>query len=55
MKAECIVSCLVIVKVDAPENDKPAVIKALAKHEFFCNVANLNPDDLSVEILEPAE
>lgn len=55
MKIECIVSCLVIVEVDAPESTSDAVTEALAKNEFFGNISRLNPDDLSVEILGRAE
>ena len=55
MKVECVVSCLVVVEIDASEDHGPATIEALAKHEFFCNVAKLNPDDLAVETLERAE
>lgn len=53
MKVECIISCLVTVEVDAagsPPSD--AIVEAMAKHEFFCNLSKMTPDDLSVEILE---
>jgi hypothetical protein len=53
MKVECIVSCLTIVEVDtegSPPSD--AIVEAMAKHEFFCNLSKLTPDHLSVEILE---
>jgi len=54
MKVECIVSTLVVVDVpDGYESD--AVVEALAKNDFFGHVADLNPDKLHVEILEPAE
>ncbi len=52
MKVECIVSCLVLFDVEAPELTSAATVEAMAKHEFFCNIAKLNPDNLSVEILD---
>ena len=55
MKVECIVSCLTIVEVlteGSPPSTTNATIEALAKHEFFCNLSKLNPDNLSVEILD---
>jgi len=52
MKVECIVSCLTIVEVDTLESASDATLEALAKHEFFCNISKLTPDDLSVEVLE---
>lgn len=55
MKVECIVSCLVIVQVEAPESGSNAIIEALAKNEFFGNISKLNPDDIAVEILERSE
>lgn len=55
MKVECIVSCLTIVEVDRPESTSDAMLEAMAKHEFFCSLSKLNPDNLSVEILEPVE
>lgn len=58
MKVECIVSCLTIVEVlteGSPPSTTNATIEALAKHEFFCNLSKLTPDNLSVEILEPAD
>ena len=58
MKVECIVSCLTIVEVlteGSPPSTTNATIEALAKHEFFCNLSKLTPDNLSVEILEPVD
>ena len=54
MKVECIVSCLITVDVATPVMPvtSDAVIEAMAKHEFFCNLSKMTPDDLSVEILE---
>lgn len=51
MKVECIVSCLTIVEVDTLEKTSDAMLEAMAKHEFFCGLSNLIPDNLSVEIL----
>lgn len=51
MKVECIVSCLTIVEVDAQGSTSDATIEALAKHEFFCRLSSLTPDNLSIEIL----
>lgn len=51
MKVECIVSCLVTVEVSTPSTTD-AIVEALAKHEFFCKLPKLTPDDLSVEILD---
>ncbi len=51
MKVECIISCLTIVEVSTPSTTT-AIVEAMAKHEFFCNLSKLNPDNLSVEILE---
>jgi len=54
MKVECIVSTLVVVDVpDGYESD--AIVEAMAKNDFFGQVADLNPDKLHVEILEPSE
>lgn len=55
MKVECLVSCLTIVEVDTPESTSNAMLEAMAKHEFFCSLSKLNPDNLSVEILEPSK
>lgn len=54
MKVECIVSCLITVDVATPVMPvtSDAIIEAMAKHEFFCNLSKMTPDDLSVEILE---
>ena len=54
MKVECIVSCLITVDVATPVMPvtSDAIIEAMAKHEFFCNLSQMTPDDLSVEILE---
>jgi hypothetical protein len=54
MKVECIVSCLITVDVATPVMPvtSDAIIEAMAKHEFFCNLPKMTPDDLSVEILE---
>ena len=54
MKVECIVSCLITVDVATPVMPitSDAIIEAMAKHEFFCKLPKLTPDDLSVEILE---
>ena len=54
MKVECIVSCLITVDVAIPVMPvtSDAIIEAMAKHEFFCNLSKMTPDDLSVEILE---
>lgn len=55
MKVECVVSCLTIVEIDTQGSEpsaKLAVVEALAKHEFFCNLSKLTPDHLSVEVLD---
>ena len=54
MKVECIVSCLITVDVATPVMPvtSDAIIEAMAKHEFFCKLSKMTPDDLSVEILE---
>lgn len=53
MRVECIVSRLVVVSV--PDNADDATIEALAKHEFFSRVTDLNPEKLNVEITDWAD
>lgn len=50
MKVECIVSTLVV--VDVPDGSSDGIIEALAKHEFFGQVIDLNPEKLHVEITD---